>query len=240
MELIVDAGNTRTKLAVFDGRDLIKLLVTEHHVSAKVMEELAAYTLNRIFISTVRNDESSQLRLWSELAPTQLFTAATKLPINNAYSTPETLGKDRIAGVIGARNHFEEGPILSIDIGTCITYDILTSENAYLGGNITPGIDLRYKAMNTFTGALPLVEDKENSDLYGQSTITSMSSGVLNGIVYEMEGFITNYEVEFPGLHVVLTGGDSLHFANRLKKKIFADPNLVLTGLHRILKFNEV
>ena len=161
------------------------------------------------------------------------------MPIEIAYKTPETLGKDRIAAVIGARFLYPKGPVLAIDAGTCITYDILTEDDVYLGGNISPGAHLRFRAMDEFTHALPLVEQMEVEQLYGQSTEESMATGVITGIAAEMDGMIERYEEEFSGVQTVICGGDARYFVNMLKKKIFANRNLVLLGLHKILLFNE-
>lgn len=238
MELVIDVGNTRTKAALFVNNGIHKVLRCEEP-TFELNSLLEGYKIETILISSVRNNEDELLTYWQQFAPTLILNADLPLPIRNAYKTPKTLGKDRIAAVIGARFLHSEGPILAIDAGTCITYDVLTEDDVYLGGNIAPGAMLRFKAMNAFTKALPLIEIQETSQLYGQTTNDSMLTGVMNGLVCEIEGVIGQYEKAFPELKTVICGGEVRYFVNHLKKEIFANQNLVLLGLHKILKFNE-
>jgi type III pantothenate kinase len=167
-----------------------------------------------------------------------LFSQNTSLPIINKYRTPETLGKDRLAGVVGAQHLLPACDILVIDAGTAITYDFITSSGEFIGGSISPGIAMRYKALNTYTDRLPLLNYYDNAKLIGDDTSTSIFSGVLNGAVAEMEGIIQQYREVYPGIKIILTGGDHNYFDKRLKIKTFAAPNLVLEGLNLILDFN--
>jgi type III pantothenate kinase len=156
----------------------------------------------------------------------------------NKYNTPETLGKDRLAGVVGAMQLMPASDILVIDAGTALTYDIVTSSGEYLGGAISPGITMRYKALHTFTNRLPLLDYNDDAQLIGYDTSSCIHSGVLNGAAAEMEGIIQQYRQIYPGLRIILTGGDQNYFDKRLKIKTFAAPNLVLEGLNLILDFN--
>ena len=166
------------------------------------------------------------------------FSETTSIPINNNYSTPETLGEDRLAAVVAANYLFPKNNCLVIQAGTCITFEFIDQQKNYLGGAISPGIDMRLKALDTFTAKLPLIERKENIDLIGTTTKSSILSGVMNGILEEVEGIITRYQNLYPGLMVVLSGGDMNYFDKRLKNNIFALPNIVLTGLNIILDYN--
>ena len=155
--------------------------------------------------------------------------------------SPQTLGKDRIAAVIGAQSLLPAKNLLVIDAGSCITYDFLTGDRHYLGGAISPGVQMRLRSMNNYTNKLPLLswEGVERPQSIGRTTITSMLSGVINGIIGEMKSFIFEYEQQYERLKIVLTGGDSIFFEKELKNGIFADPNLVLKGLNEILIYNN-
>jgi type III pantothenate kinase len=162
------------------------------------------------------------------------------LPIRLNYATPHTLGMDRIAAVAGASAHFEKRDLLVIDAGTCITYDFLNKDLIYSGGAISPGIRMRFKALHTFTGQLPFINWKngDHAEMTGDSTETSIVSGVVNGAISEVTGFIDHYRSHYDNLQVVMTGGDLETFDKALKNRIFADPNLVLLGLNKILRYN--
>jgi type III pantothenate kinase len=170
--------------------------------------------------------------------PTWIMDSHTPLPIGNCYRTPETLGYDRLAAAVAGASQFPGEPVLVISAGTAITYDFINPAGEYIGGAISPGMQLRFKALHTFTGKLPLVEYKELVPELGNDTENSILSGVINGIVGEMEGFAHNYSSTYPGLKIILSGGDLNYFDKRLKISIFAFTNIVLAGLHQILQFN--
>jgi type III pantothenate kinase len=162
----------------------------------------------------------------------------TKLPIANLYETPETLGKDRLAAAVGANELFPDQNILIIDAGTAITYDLVSENNEFLGGNISPGMQMRYKALNQYTGKLPLVEYSDDFELVGGNTVDAIRAGVQNGIVYEMNGTIDSFNRIYENLQIVMTGGDSIFFDKILNYTIFVHFNLTLIGLNRILEHN--
>jgi type III pantothenate kinase len=162
----------------------------------------------------------------------------TPVPLTIDYKTPETLGRDRIALVAGAAAMYPGKNVLAIDAGSCITYDLVTSAGHYLGGAISPGIDMRLKALNTFTGKLPLVQQQDFYRLIGNTTTTSILSGVINGTVEEVKGIIGHYRSEFENLKVILTGGGQEFLLNKIKSDIFAVPDLLLMGLNKILDHN--
>ena len=167
------------------------------------------------------------------------LTFQTPTPFKNLYQTPSTLGKDRIAAVAGAFSLYPNRNVLVIDAGTCITYDFLTDKGEYLGGGISPGIRMRFKAMHTFTGKLPLIEPDEYDGLIGRSTRESMLSGVYNGVISELNGLISLYQEQFGDIMVIITGGDHEFLHNKLKISIFAAPDLVLLGLNEIFDYND-
>jgi type III pantothenate kinase len=146
----------------------------------------------------------------------------TKLPISIKYKTPDTLGADRVANAVASNDRFPNDHVLAIDAGTCIKYDLVDDNQCYHGGAISPGLTMRFKALNTFTDKLPLVQRSDQGMWLGQTTEESIQTGVEHGAVQEVKGFIESYEKEFPNLKVILTGGDASFFESRLKKQIFA------------------
>jgi type III pantothenate kinase len=239
MNLIIDIGNTRTKLALFQGREMVAFASFSDINIQNIVQFCSANT--QITHAILSNVKKIPLEIDSYLNhhyTSVFFNHNTAVPINNKYSTPETLGKDRLAGVLGARQLMPGSNILVIDAGTAITFDLVTDTGEYLGGSISPGITMRYKALHTFTGRLPLLDYYDDAQLIGDDTATSIHSGVLNGAVAEMNGIIHSYQHVYPGLKIILTGGDHNYFDKRLKIKTFAAPNLVLEGLNLILNFN--
>jgi type III pantothenate kinase len=162
----------------------------------------------------------------------------TILPIRNSYQSPETLGRDRIAAAVAGYFLFAGRDVLVINTGTAITYDLINSAGEYLGGSISPGMNMRFRALHTFSGKLPLITYSAQSDLTGKDTTGSILSGVIHGITAEVEGVAERYREQYPDLKIVFSGGDMEYFVNRLKISIFAFPNIVIYGLHKILQFN--
>ncbi|UII28675.1 type III pantothenate kinase [Fulvivirga maritima] len=160
------------------------------------------------------------------------------LPFTIDYKTPQTLGRDRVAGVAGGQYIFPNANTLVIDLGTCITYDIIDAKNVYHGGGISPGLKMRFKSLHNFTAKLPLIEPTNDFELIGQSTKESILSGVINGMISEIDGIIRMYTDKFAHLQIIMCGGDAKFFENRIKANIFVAPELVLTGLNRILLYN--
>ena len=239
MNLVIDTGNTLTKLAVFQDREMVAF-TSFSGIEAKLLIQFCETNtiIKNAILSTVKAYPPEIDHYLSKVFNTVFFSHKTSLPITNKYGTPETLGKDRLAGVVGAYQMFPANNILVIDAGTAITYDIITAEGEYAGGAISPGIAMRYKALHTFTDRLPLLDFYDEASLVGDDTSTSIHSGVLNGAVAEMDGIIQRYQLVYPGLKIILTGGNHNYFDKRLKIKTFAAPNLVLEGLNLILNFN--
>lgn len=238
MNLTVDFGNTAVKIGVFEGRKLIHAESFIHFSKKHLNGLLKKYALEGAATASVVNNSTEIERSLKFAIPTIRLTASTKLPFNIFYKTPKTLGADRIANLIGAQVFFRGKNLLVISAGTCITYDALAGTN-YFGGSITPGIDLRLKAMNTFTDRLPFVQKKDTVEFFGKTTETSMLTGAILGAFYEMKGFIHEYKTQYSSLKVILTGGDAPLFASRFENKIFAVPHLVLYGLNEILLRNN-
>ena len=196
-------------------------------------------TIRRSIVSAVVSHLPSFVNILRERTNFLEFTSETKIPVKNLYRTANTLGSDRLPAVIAAYNRFPGKDILVIDSGTCIKYNFINSNGEYLGGGISPGIDMRFKSLNNFTDRLPLITaDYEFEKLVGTSSAESILSGVMNGVVTEVEGIISRYEQQYSSLHVVISGGNSSFFEKRLKKSIFADSFLVLKGLNLILEHN--
>lgn len=240
INLVIDIGNTRTKLALFNQHDLMFSVPVEHlTVSHLKMLKNEHTQLKRAILSSVKPADEALLKFLSENF--DLFIELdhqTPIPIGNLYETPETLGKDRLAAAIGANELFPDQNLLVIDAGTAITYDLVSGENQYLGGNISPGLQMRFKALNHFTGKLPLIEANGYSPAYGKNTEEAIRSGVQNGILYEIDGTIEHFESTFGNLQVVITGGDAAYLERKLNHSVFVHLNLTLIGLNRILEYN--
>ncbi|MCL4160212.1 UNVERIFIED_CONTAM: hypothetical protein GTU68_064981, partial [Idotea baltica] len=161
------------------------------------------------------------------------------IPFKNLYSTPKTLGIDRIALVCASVEQFPDKNVLIIDAGTCITFDFITNKNHYLGGAISPGIRMRYKSLHKFTANLPLLDTKKPKKSIGNSTANSMHSGVVQGVLFEIDGAIQKYKLKYPDLTVILTGGDTNFLSKQLKSSIFANSNFLLEGLNYLLQYNS-
>lgn len=238
MNLVIDTGNTLTKLAHFRGREMDAFTSFEGIDSKNIIQFCESNPhIKNVILSTVK-EYPPEIDLYiSRNYNLVLFNHTISVPLINKYCSPETLGKDRLAGVVGAKHLMPSSDILVIDAGTAITYDFINAIGEYLGGSISPGIAMRYKALNTFTARLPLLDYYDDAQLTGDDTSTSIHSGVLNGAVAEMEGIIQQYRDLYPGLKIILTGGDHNYFDKRLKIKTFAAPYLVLEGLNLILDF---
>ncbi|WP_296382259.1 type III pantothenate kinase [Winogradskyella sp.] len=241
MNLIVDVGNTYVKLAIYKNADLI------HKTSFKLLEFKKEYKslkkefpkLKSAIISSVGGLSKKQIEIIEDDLKVLELSSKTKLPFKNLYKTPKTLGVDRIALVSASVNQFPDKNVLIIDAGTCITYDFITNQNHYLGGAISPGIRLRYKTLNNLTANLPLLETNQPKTIIGDSTESSIHSGVVFGVIKEIDGVIDQYLLEYPDLTVILTGGDVKFLSNQLKNGIFANSNFLLEGLNFILDYNS-
>lgn len=240
MNLCIDIGNTRIKIGVFDKGQMIFHDVFYTMKESEVAELIDKYQIDRAISSSTRKHVTAfEKRVKSKIKLLQL-THKTAIPIVNKYQTPETLGKDRLAVVIGCTKVYPKKSCLVIDAGTCITYDLIDAEGNYHGGNISPGLRMRAEAMDTMTSSLPLVEPVYNADYIGKSTITAMQNGIVYGTLLEMESFIAMIKEDIGEINVIITGGDAPFFEDLLKSKIFAHSFLVLEGLDVIINYNAV
>lgn len=238
MNLVIDIGNTRVKAALFKENLLLELKIY-NSVSELISDLNFIRKGKNAIIGSVVDDLDLFYSALNSLIPTSVFTSQTKTPLTNLYYSVNTLGSDRLLAAIGAYTLYPNTDILVIDAGTCIKYNFTNSKNEYLGGGISPGIQMKFKALEHFTSKLPLVElDTNFNDLIGTNTQNSILSGVLNGSVAEIEGIINEYKILYPNIICVLTGGDSEFLAKRLKNSIFTHQNLVLIGLNDILNYN--
>ncbi|MCD4681040.1 MAG: type III pantothenate kinase [Bacteroidales bacterium] len=246
MKIILDFGNTLKKIAIFENNEIENLKIIEKENYSKIEAYLSKNVRNNsnlskvipAILSSVINYPDSFRRFMVENFNFIELTEKTPIPVINKYKTESTLGKDRLAAIIGANHIFPKNNVLSIDCGTCITYDLITKSGEYLGGGISPGIAMRFKALHNFTDKLPLMSSTNFSELIGTTTEESILSGVLNGVVTEIEGIIQRYQKKFAELEIILSGGDINYFDKTLKNNIFAVPNLVLLGLNVILDYN--
>ncbi len=238
--LVIDIGNSRTKIAIFDDHKLVKNEVLDDLNAEKLVYYLKEGSIQQSIISSVKDGIEALEKVLIEQTDYVRFSAASDININNQYKTPETLGLDRLAGVIGAKALYPGQNCLVIDLGTCITYDAIGKNNVYRGGSISPGLKMRLNAMHTLTGRLPLIPLNDFDSLEGNDTETSMLSGVVNGAFLEIAGFIELYKAQYSELRVILCGGDAIFFDTRLKNSIFAhtfktEPDLVLIGLNEVI-----
>jgi len=195
--------------------------------------------LNRAILSSVKSVDDEILQFLSENFDCFIeLDHQTELPIENLYETPETLGKDRLAAAVGANELFPDQNLLIIDAGTAITYDLVSEKNQFVGGNISPGLQMRFNALNHFTGKLPLVNYSDEFQPIGKNTTDAIRAGVQNGILYEIERTIDLFNRNYQNLQIVMTGGDSIFFDKKLNYSIFVHFNITLIGLNRILEHN--
>lgn len=239
--LIVDIGNTNTKLAIFDQQHTILFndIVLPSQLAPTLSFLNSKFSISRSIVSNVAGSIPTELNDFLKLIPFHMeLNASTSLPIMNAFQTPETLGVDRIAAVVAASQLYPQANNLVICAGTCITYNYITKSNTFRGGAITPGIQMRLDAMHHFTSRLPSVQIGYVGSIMGYDTQSCMQSGAVLGAVYEIDTFINEYRAQFNDFNVLLTGGDALLLESRIKNKIFADTELVIKGLQIILNYN--
>jgi len=239
MYLVVDLGNTNKKFALFS-KGRMKELVNLPEVSLKTVRQYISERpgITHCILSTVIAYPQSVKRYFEKKFSFIELDEKTHIPLKNHYKTPQTLGKDRLAAAVAGYFRFAGDPVLVVNAGTGITFDLVSANGEYMGGSISPGIQMRLKALHTFTGKLPLISLKKHADLTGNSTSGSILSGVINGSLAEVEGMITRYVQENSKLKVILSGGDLKYFDKRLKIKTFAIPNIVIEGLYQILLLN--
>ncbi|WP_080055201.1 type III pantothenate kinase [Spirosoma aerolatum] len=238
LNLVVDWGNSSLKTGWFDGEKLVK--TARYDTPDALLAELVHQSVAHIIVSsTSRPADEIQTGLTGLQRKFMVLDGQTALPIRKAYDTPHTLGADRVAAAVGAVALHPGRDCLVLDLGTCLTADLIDQDAVFQGGMISPGLRMRFRAMHEQTARLPLVEAPvEWPELIAKNTKAAMQSGVVNGLTFELNGIIEAYRTERPEIVVLLCGGDGPAFESRLKPPIFAVPNLVLIGLNRILRYN--
>ena len=231
---VLDIGNTRIKGAIFneDGSIALHSFFTEIEAAILWLKQEQVTSLMTASVAQAIMPNIHGITTYS-------LTHQSNLPFNNLYGSKETMGVDRIAVMAAAAVEFPGKPVLVFDIGTCMTIDLLHPDGTYKGGNISPGIKMRLEAMHQMTKRLPLASKDEATSLLGDTTRSAMAAGVLQGMRFEIEGYINTFKQDYPELVTVLCGGDYSHFEMPHKKEIFAAPGFVLQGLYYLLKLNE-
>ncbi len=239
MNLVIDRGNTRLKMAIFDGSTLVDICVCDA-LTDEFLEELKMrFSLeNAIFCSVAGNDEPIVAILRRHFPEMLQMPHGLKFPISCDYDL-HLVGADRIAAAVGARVCVPKGNLFVVDAGTCVTYDFLSDGNHFECGNIAPGYELRLKAMHHFTGKLPQVEPIDPAHFMAAETVEAMRAGAFNGIVFEIEGYMNYLQRRYPDIKLVLGGGIATLLCNKIKNCTFAEPNLALVGLNEILTENK-
>ena len=239
MVLTVDVGNTRIKGAVFEGNTALESFVfTSHEVPVVVKNILAKYAkITHLVVASVGKVEREAFLVFQEEVKLHFVSHQDVFPFINKYETPLTLGIDRMVLAAGATLQYPNQNRLVIDAGTCITYDFIDVDNNYLGGAISPGLRLRYEVLHNFTSKLPLLPLESPLGLIGKTTSQSIHSGVVNGLVNEIDGFIDEYRQLGSNFIIILTGGDTEFLAKRLKNTIFANSNFLLESLNQTFQY---
>lgn len=239
VDLVLDVGNTRTKMALVKTSGVVRQGLAPNGDVAAVRFFLDGVVPEAIALGSVALPDQNYVQQLQTVAPVLVIDGTAPSPLKNMYATLNTLGADRLANVVAAVHRFPGRPVLVIDPGTCITYDLCEADGTYVGGAISPGLRMRAAAMNAHSAGLPLVDPPIRPATQGNTTESSLAAGIHHGIRGEMEGFIRSYGKERPGLCVILTGGDAVRFARALESGIFALPFLTLEGYHALLNHHR-
>ena len=238
MNLTLDIGNTQSKLAVFNNSLVVVKTFDSEFINDEIDDFLLLYPSIKNLIVCSVTDITLNLEKYN-FNNVHFVSSSSNIPFENLYLSKDSLGNDRIALVSSASISYPGKNVLIIDAGSCITYDFINDKNQYLGGAISPGLNMRYKSLNEFTSKLPLVSLESSDKLIANQTIDSINVGVANGVVFEIEGFVRQYLSEYDNLTVILTGGNSDFLSNQLKISIFANQNFLLEGLNNLIKLNS-
>lgn len=238
MDLVFDIGNTRTKWASFINGAMVEhgIFQNDHPLPSSLIELDAN---SNVLVCSVSNDTVASLAIRNKFQTILEFDTKTPIPVRSEYKSQATLGLDRLANAVAAHREFSGHDALIIDAGTCITIDLISSTGVFMGGTIAPGLQMRLLALNNYTDGLPLVQLAEAEHHTGRTTEQSILSGVINGSIAELNGWIAHYQEGYPRLKVIVTGGDLVWFEHVLKSKTFADAFFTLRGLHAILQHNS-
>ena len=241
MNIAIDIGNSFTKVALFENNVIRETYrIKQEEYQQKVDQLLKDLKISQAIVSATGNLDGNWLHQLKAKVPILEFDQGTKVPFRNYYKTPQTLGLDRMALMSAAAKEYEGQNCLVIDAGTCVTYDFIDDKKRYFGGMISPGWQMRFEALHEKTDRLPLVNAPENLTIPGVSTKSSIYSGVVKGLLLEIDGFIDIYKADYEHLTVILTGGDGHRLSTQLKNDIFASSNFLMIGLNAILEFNTL
>jgi type III pantothenate kinase len=238
--LCFDFGNTRRKVAVFNKSEINKVIVLKDDSDETIQSLIDTYKPGKSILSSVIDHNTGMEQLLAAKTSFHKLSHLTKLAFTTPVGKPETIGADRLALTAAAVHFHPTKHNLVIGLGSCITYNFINKYHEFIGGAISPGLEMRLKSLSHFTAKLPLVEADSNVPLIGYDTNTNILTGVVLGIVYEIDGFIDEYSKKFDNFNVLLTGGDIVHLGSHLKNKIFADPDLIFKGLYGISEVNNL
>ncbi|WP_395078089.1 type III pantothenate kinase [Flavobacterium sp.] len=241
MILTIDVGNTRIKYAVFQDNTIVEMQIIPKQNFKNYLEEILKkyQNIKHLVVASVGKIEENAFEAFSNHLKVQFISKESKFPFQNKYATPNTLGIDRMVLSAGAVLQFQNQNRLVIDAGTCVTYDFIDKNDIYHGGAISPGISLRYKSMHDYTAKLPLLSIEEPEKLIGNSTHQSIHSGVINGLSFEIDGYIDALKSKNENFIIILTGGDANFLAKRLKNTIFANSNFLLESLNNLYQYQK-
>lgn len=242
MNLCIDQGNSRTKVALFKDGRIVKNLIYKSFTSADVERLFSLYPITDSIVSSVANIEPAVVNALHRLSKHFiLFDHLTPLPIANYYQTPDTLGHDRIASAVGASYLCPDKNLLIVDAGSAVTYDFVSADRKFMGGNIAPGIKMRLTVLNQMTKKLPRIEVEENAlrPLFGKNTHEAIAAGVVRGIIFEVKGYMRALKEQNISYEVYVTGGHAPYILSAMKSEVRSEPHLVLIGLNCILEYNK-
>ena len=237
--LCFDFGNTRLKVALFQNAKLAEVIVIENDGNGTIESVLKEFEPQKVILSSVINHNPEIETLFAAKAKFHKLNHLSNLPFTTPVGKPETIGADRLALAAAAVYFFPKQHNLVIGMGSCITYNFINADHEFLGGGISPGMEMRMKSLNQFTAKLPIVKPDGNLPLVGYDTVTNILSGVVMGMAKEIDGFIGTYKERYGNFNVHLTGGDLVYLAPHLKNQIFADPELIFKGLYAISEVNN-
>lgn len=226
-------------MAIFDGQEMVYFKAKKKWLVGDLKKLLKKHPVDCSVISTVKNGQPRYCNYLSKNTHLIVLSHKTPVPITSKYGTPKTLGKDRLAAAIGAHAIFPKKNNAIIDIGTCVKFDYIDKNGTYFGGNISPGVEMRLKAMHHFTAALPSIKQKQPKNLLGLSTSEAMNNGAVLGVLFEIESFIRRLKAEKGAINVILTGGGASFFGEIVKSKIFVDSQIILKGLNKIASYQK-
>ena len=240
MNLVIDIGNTAVKVYLFKNNEIIKREVLSETALIHYLKLIAIDDIRNIICSSVTKSYKDQLsNIFKNSNYYDFSDNNLKIPFTNNYETKKSLGQDRIGLISSAVLKFQDQNSLVIDMGTCITYDFIDSQNIYHGGAISPGIRMRYSSFSNYTSNLPLLKFQDITKIIGANTEESLHIGINNGIVGEINQYINSLKKSYSEFNVIITGGDSIFLLNKIKNAIFADQDFLASGLNYIIKLNE-